>query len=104
MRPTSFRRSSVEAARTAVDDFHGKVAGKPLEILDCTSMSVVELARHWSIPPTIREPSARHFLRVRTYTDYSLPVVGISVFARQEDNPIDAVPQNPVTAAIERHF
>ena len=29
---------------------------------------------------------------------------GISVFAWQEDDPIDAIPENPVTAAIERYF
>lgn len=27
-----------------------------------------------------------------------------SVFARQKDDPIDAVPQNSVTTAIERHL
>jgi hypothetical protein len=33
------------------------------------------------------------------------PAMGrISVFTWQEDNPIDAIPQNAVTAAIERYF
>jgi hypothetical protein len=53
------------------------------------------------LAPTIawRGPGA-----LRKNFNDSMEHEGISVFARKEDDPIDAIPENPVTAAIERHF